>query len=213
MFVKNLKKRKLSFEELMTILTEIEGTINSRPLTFVRSEELEEPLAPSHLICGKRLCSLPDVNNELDPNEDYAEEVSTGTLIKRMKYVMYLLSHFWNRWNKEYLVELREYHRNRSKSGSIVVAIGDIVTVKGENLPRGRWMVGKIEKLIESKDKQVRGAVVKVCRKGKRPMTIRRSVQHLYPLEFQETTDRKLDYLQGGENITEKNIPEGEGRN
>ena len=84
----------------MSLLTEIESTINSRPLTFVSSEELEEPLTPSHLICGKRLCSLPDVNNELDTNEDYVEEVTTGTLTKRMKYIMYLLSHFWNRWNK-----------------------------------------------------------------------------------------------------------------
>ena len=46
-------------------------------------------------------------------------------------------------------MELREYHRNCSKLGTIAVAVGDIVTVKGENLPRGRWMVGKIEKLIE----------------------------------------------------------------
>ena len=111
------------------------------------------------------MCSLPDVNNELDPNEEYIEEVSTETLTKRMKYVMYLLSHFWNRWNKENLVERREYHRNRSKSGLIVVAVGDIVMVKSDNLPRGRWMVGKIEKLIESKDKHVRGAAVKVCTK------------------------------------------------
>ena len=88
----------------MTILTEIESTINSRPLTFVSSEELEEPLTPSHLICGKRLCSLLDVNNELAPNEDYIKEVSTETLTKCMKYVMNLLSHFWNRWNKDYLV-------------------------------------------------------------------------------------------------------------
>ena len=93
---KTLRNAKLSFEELMTILTEIESTINSRPLTFVSSEELEEPLTPSHLICGKRLCSLPDVNNELDPNEDNIEEVTSGTLTKHMKYVMYLISHFWN---------------------------------------------------------------------------------------------------------------------
>ena len=74
----------------MTILTEIESTINSRPLTFVSSEELEEPLTPSHLICRKRLCSLLDVNNKLDLNEGYVEEVTTGTPTKRMKYVMYL---------------------------------------------------------------------------------------------------------------------------
>ena len=50
------------------------------------------------------------MNNAFDPNEDYIEEVSTETLTKGMKYVMQLLSHFWNRWNKEYLVERREYH-------------------------------------------------------------------------------------------------------
>ena len=76
--------------------------------------------------------------NQLAPNEDYKEEISTETLTKHMKYVLHLLSHFWNRWNKEYLVELREYHRNCSKFGTIAVAVGDIVTIKGENLPRGR---------------------------------------------------------------------------
>ena len=80
--------------------------------------------------------------------------------------------------------------------------------VKGENLSRDHWMVGKIEKVIELKDKQVRGAIIKVCMKGKRPMTLRRPVQHLYPLEFQENKDRKPDYLPGEENIIEKNIPE-----
>ena len=40
-------------------------------------------------------------------------------------------------------------------------------------------------------------------------MTIRRPVQYLYPLEFQKSKDRKPDYLPGGENITEKNMPEG----
>ena len=71
-------------------------------------------------------------------------------------------------------------------------------------------MVGKAEKLIESKDKQVRGAVVKVCMKVKRPMTFRRPVQHLYSLKFQESKDRKPDYLPGEENIIEKNISEGD---
>ena len=41
-------------------------------------------------------------------------------------------------------------------------------------------------------------------------MMIRRPVQHLYPYEFQETMDRKPDYLPGGENIIEKNILEGD---
>ena len=50
---KTLRNTKLSFDELMTTLTEIESTIISRLLTFVSSEELEEPLVPLHLICRK----------------------------------------------------------------------------------------------------------------------------------------------------------------
>ena len=41
-------------------------------------------------------------------------------------------------------------------------------------------------------------------------MMIRRPVQHLYPLEFQKSKDRKPDYLPERENIIEKNIPEGD---
>lgn len=39
---------KLSYEELLTVLAEVEGVLKSRPLTYVYSEEVEEPLTPSH---------------------------------------------------------------------------------------------------------------------------------------------------------------------
>ena len=43
---------RLSFDELSTVLTEIESILNSRPLTFYYSEFGEEVLSPSHLIYG-----------------------------------------------------------------------------------------------------------------------------------------------------------------
>jgi len=39
---------KLAYEELLTVFTEVEGVLNSRPLTYVYSDEVEEPLTPSH---------------------------------------------------------------------------------------------------------------------------------------------------------------------
>ena len=50
-------KSILSYEELETVLIQIESIVNSRPLTFVATEEVCEPLAPSHLIYGKQLVS------------------------------------------------------------------------------------------------------------------------------------------------------------
>lgn len=48
-----------TFEELSTILTEIEAVINSRPLTYVATDSDEpEPLTPAHFLVGRRLISL-----------------------------------------------------------------------------------------------------------------------------------------------------------
>lgn len=34
--------------------------INSRPLSYVTSDDLEQPLTPAHLLTGRLLLSLPD---------------------------------------------------------------------------------------------------------------------------------------------------------
>ena len=51
---------KLTFEELSTIVIEVEGVINSRPLTYLSPDDFDQPLTPAHLLCGQRLLSLPD---------------------------------------------------------------------------------------------------------------------------------------------------------
>ena len=50
----------LSYDELLTVVTEVEAVFNLRPLTYVSSEDVEEPLTPSHLILGYQVMSLPD---------------------------------------------------------------------------------------------------------------------------------------------------------
>jgi hypothetical protein len=51
---KTLKNARLSYDELNTVLTEVESVLNSRPLTYVESGEMEEALTPSHLLIGRR---------------------------------------------------------------------------------------------------------------------------------------------------------------
>jgi len=57
---KTIGKAKLSYDELLMVLTEVEAIINSRPLSYFSSEDLEELLTPSHLLTGHRTLSLPD---------------------------------------------------------------------------------------------------------------------------------------------------------
>ena len=64
-------------------MTEVEAVLNSRPLSYVSSEDFEEPLTPSHLLVGYRMLSLPDAS-AVDPTDpDY---VSTN-LPQRMTHL------------------------------------------------------------------------------------------------------------------------------
>ena len=60
-FRKVLENARLNFHELLTVLLEIESTLNSCPLTYEYDEIEGEMLTPSHLIFRFRLSSLPDV--------------------------------------------------------------------------------------------------------------------------------------------------------
>ena len=101
---KSLKNSQLNFEELTTVLVEVEAVINSRPLTYMSPDDIEEALTPAHLIPGKRLLTLPD--GKICLNEDDTPEI----LSKRAKYLRTLQTHFWRKWQSEYLSELREHH-------------------------------------------------------------------------------------------------------
>ncbi len=55
-----LGKSQLPFDELSTILAEIEAVLNSRLLTYSYRDDIEEPITPAHLITECRLLNLPD---------------------------------------------------------------------------------------------------------------------------------------------------------
>lgn len=57
---KVLGNAKLTVEELSTVLVEIEGTLNARPLTEEYEEFEGEVLTPSHLIYGRAINFIPE---------------------------------------------------------------------------------------------------------------------------------------------------------
>jgi len=57
---KTIGKAKLSLDELTTALVQAKATLNSRPISYVSSEDLDEPFTPSHLFSGRHLLCLPD---------------------------------------------------------------------------------------------------------------------------------------------------------
>ena len=154
---KTLGRARLTYEELLTVLTEVECILNSRPLTYLYPDDLEEPLTPSHLISGRQLLSLPESSRSGTDNSSAHE-----TVTRRARYLQKLMDHLWNRWRREYIPALRESHRLKLDSAGQTAQIGDIVSVHDESLPRTKWRMGVVHELIKGVDKKTRGAVVRV---------------------------------------------------
>ena len=179
---KTLKNAQLNYEELITVLTEVEAVINSRPLTYLYSDNVNQALTPVHLIYGKRLLTLPD--SIVYPQE---EEDTPELLNKRMKYLITLQNKFCQKWQSEYLSELREQHKERNNKGSKSmnreIQEGELVTIQEDSLPKGQWRMGLVEQLLRSQDGVIRGAEVKVVTRNGKTSHLRRPVTKLCPLE------------------------------
>ena len=171
----------------MTVVAEAEMILNCRPISYVSTEDLEEPLTPGHLIIGRRISGLPEVGCPQD--EDFG--ISQSDLSRRARHLNMILGHFWKRWRAEYLLELRNAHcRVKRTAGSSLVSVGDLVLVHDEGHPRSHWRLGKVERILTSKDGQSRGAEVRVqAKKSKRSSLLRRPLQLLYPLEVSCAAD------------------------
>ncbi len=178
---KSIGRNCLMYDELLTLVNEVESVLNSRPLSYVSSDDVVEPLTPSHLLVGFRLMSLPDPCIPEDP--DYAD--STEGVTRRMAHLTKSLQKFWRRWKRDYLMELRDFHRTRLEKGeAYTLERGEIVTVYDEGHPRGMWRLGRIEELIKGADEMVRGVHVRVVSKKGSVKILRRPIQHIYPLEI-----------------------------
>ena len=143
---------KLSYDELQTAVTEVELVLNSRPLSYVLTEDLEEPLTPSHLITGLRLLSLRGVMSKQPEDPDYQVAPSSPTdLSRRMQHFNRILNHFWMRWRREYLTKLREAHRRgQSRSDGSNITVGDIVLVNDPDHPRTFWKLARLRSLLRA---------------------------------------------------------------
>ena len=176
---------KLTYEEMETVLVEIEGVINARPLTYLYDDDVSEPLTPSHLLSGRNLHATP--------SDSPPVVVSTAeTMTNRLKYLQTTIECAWKKFQHHYLTELREHHMyTRPKTNSQnVLQRDDVVIIKDDDVrSRNSWRLGRVKSLVVGKDGNVRGAEVHTISKKFRHTKMTRPLQKIIPLEVLRESD------------------------
>lgn len=166
----------LDYDSLSTVLAQAEAAVNSRPLTFVSSDAGElMPLTPAHFLIGRRLTSLP-------PFRETAEVKSTAETQTRLwRRRTGLVDSFWQRWRREYLLQLRSAHVIKPGSGR-GIRKGDIVLLGDDRAPRQMWKMCRVSETFPGRDGRIRACRIILPNQRE----LRRPIQALYPLELNE---------------------------
>lgn len=150
----------LTYEELNTVLTQIEAVLNSRPLCSISSDPNDcTSLTPGHFLTQEPLAVLPDPNYTTVK----LNHLTRWQLLQRMHH------DFWKRWHQEYLHNLHQRAKWHNNSES--PKIGTLVLIKNELSVPLQWPLGRIIDLHPGFDGIARVATVKTT-KGifKRPL-------------------------------------------
>nr|XP_057931658.1 uncharacterized protein LOC131131201 [Doryrhamphus excisus] len=138
-------------EVLMTVLIEIEGILNSRPLGYVSSDLADpDPVTPNCLLMGRPDSSLPQV---IYPATELLSR-------KRWRHSQILADHFWKHYIQHFLPTLQA--RQKWKTESDDITVGTVVLIVDQQAPRALWQIGTVKTVIPGADGRVRTAVIRV---------------------------------------------------
>ncbi|VDP29133.1 unnamed protein product [Heligmosomoides polygyrus] len=195
-FYKTIGNRILTVEDLMTLMIEVEGSLNSRPLTYQGSlyEEIK-PLRAIDFLVREIKITYPFENLRDDKKDpSYLPPAELAHLqTQRQAEEALLSSHkfteqYWKIWHKMYLSSLRESHKlqmDKKRSGTKFPIVGTVVLLADPNTPRNTWRMGRITELKESADAVIREATVRMPNGS----CLRRPINLLIPLEFEDQSE------------------------
>ncbi|XP_049877869.1 uncharacterized protein LOC126375069 [Pectinophora gossypiella] len=135
----------LTYEEMATVLSQIEACLNSRPITPPSADPKEaSSLTPGHFLVGEALVNAPDVTENFD-------KISS---LNRWHMTQRMVQSFWNRWSQEYLTQFFQRYKWNTKTTE--PRVGDIVLVREINLPPAKWLYGRVEEALTELQKLAR---------------------------------------------------------
>ncbi|GFU33236.1 integrase catalytic domain-containing protein [Trichonephila clavipes] len=173
---KILGRALLTFEELSTILSEVEVIVNHRTLTYVENDPGEpEPLTPVHFL----KLGYGDSKYPIHFIELIDATTAKESYKKRKTYRTLLLKQLWRRWKEQYLLQLKTANHFKTPSVHKNLKLNDVVLVEGNVKSKLLWELGITKEIFIGRDDNVRSCLVKTF-KG----LFKKPIQLLYPLEI-----------------------------
>jgi hypothetical protein len=158
---RTLGSHSATYEELCTLLAEMEACLNSRPLYALSLDPFNQTyLSPGHFLIGKPLTQLPSV----DFTNVKLNRLSRWQLFQQQ------LQQFWTRWLSDYLQGLQQRHRWQHIQPNFQP--GNLVFIWEDNTTPLQWPNGVILDTHPGSDGSIRVITIKT-HKGvfRRPIT------------------------------------------
>uniref|UniRef100_A0A1I7VZZ9 DUF5641 domain-containing protein n=1 Tax=Loa loa TaxID=7209 RepID=A0A1I7VZZ9_LOALO len=184
--------RKLLWErEFVTLTVEIEGILNTRPLTYLNFDDYRV-IGPIDFISPYVLLDIP-TNEDIIQDEFRLHPLNTkGKLVNYWSNILKTLDVFWEIWKNEYLSSLRERTQREIVSPKRMEKRtprrDEIVLLNEPGLPRGMWKLVKIQELNTGMDGRIRSVMVQTPN-GK---LLKRPINLLYSLEVEEEDSEEI---------------------
>lgn len=142
---RTLKNTRLTFEELMTAMVEIEAVLNSRPLSPLSADPNElQAITPGHFLIGDSLKALPEPVMQFKEIDNLVYWTRITAIKQR----------FWQQWSKDYILELQS--RNKWTTSQPNIMKGALVIIHEDNIPPQVWKMGRVIETISGRDQRVR---------------------------------------------------------
>lgn len=146
-----VKAQTVTEEVLNTVLIEVEGILNSKPLGYVSTDVADpEPITPNLLLMGRLDPALPQAV--------YLESELLGR--RRWRHCQVLADQFWRHFVRHYLTSLQT--RSKWWNDSENLQLDTVVLVIDPQLPRALWPVGRVSKTLPGADGRIRTAEVTI---------------------------------------------------
>jgi len=174
---KVIGRKHMPYFQLLTILSDVQNAVNSRPLTYVGDDVDFSFITPNSFLKFETGNSL-----QLDgiAGSD-APIAQRADLVRALQTREDTFNAIKELWTEQYLLSLREAGRQMYQTEwSDKIKCGDVVLIQSPTKPRHMWSMGRVVELLTGRDGITR--TVKVVRPDRSEGVY--SINHLYPMEL-----------------------------